>query len=192
MEIFESNDDYAKYYKLVSHVRGLANGTRRTRPDLVVFIGRPGVGKTTRIMSSVQDSETHFQSDGQWWNGYTGQKNIVLDDFRGWIPLHVFLKLIDIVPLKLQIKGGFTPNVAPEKVWISTNFMPCDWWKDITGNQLQAITRRISKLVIWDEDGEMQEYSSWEEYLAEGTYHGYKAFLARDEMLLEPVMDPVL
>lgn len=191
MELFTDHTrEFLRYFKAVQHIRGLTDGTRRVRPELVVYIGRPGVGKTTRIMSSCKDDDTHFQNDSGWWDGYRGQKTIVLDDFRGWIPLHLFLKLIDVVPLRLPIKGSFTPNIAAERVLISTNFLPCDWWKDIAENQQAAVTRRISKLILWDQDGEVQEYSSWEEFSNEGTVGDYRTFLANG--FTEPILDPVL
>lgn len=192
---------YLRYFKAVQHLRNLDGGTRRVRPELVVFIGRPGVGKTTRILSEVEGPDGSlanvcFQNDPQWWDAYKGQKLLVLDDFRGWIPIHVFLKLIDVVPLQLPIKGGFTPSVAVEKVYISSNFMPIDWWKDLKPNQYEAITRRISKVVVWDEDAETWAFDTWQEFVEQdgGTlYHDISENLKKAEnSQIIPPASPVL
>jgi len=192
LELFEEHtSQFLRYFKGVQAIRMAAPGTIRVRPDLVVCIGRPGVGKTTFILNEIKDSigDTHFQSDSQWWDGYTGQSNVVLDDFHGWIPLHTFLKLIDVVPIRLQIKGSFTPWFAAKKVYISSNFLPTDWWKDMAPEQLSAVTRRISKIILWDEDGEQQTFESWDAVKYEYPLDHYKEWLKGD---VEPKMDLVV
>lgn len=192
MELFEEHtSQFLRYFKGVQAIRMAQPGTIRVRPDLVVCIGRPGVGKTTFIIEQIKDSvsDTHFQSDSQWWDGYTGQSNIVLDDFRGWIPLHTFLKLIDVVPIRLPIKGSFTPWFTAKKVFISSNFLPTDWWKDMAQEQLSAITRRISQIHYWDEDGERQSSTSWEDFIKDFEITAVAKWLKGD---VEPKMDLVV
>lgn len=161
---------FLRYTRGLQAVRTAMAGSVRTRPELLVFIGRPGVGKTTRIISELKDastSGTHYQNNPKWWDGYSGQEDVVLDDFSGWIPRDTFLKLIDVVPIRMEIKGGFTPYFTSKRVFISSNFLPVDWWKDLAPEQVRAVTRRISKMVIWDEDGETQAFESWEEFISQ-------------------------
>lgn len=205
MELFESHTNtFLRYTKGIDAIRRAQAGTVRARPELVVCIGRPGVGKTTFITSEIATSDgklpdCHYQNDSQWWDGYTGQGTVVLDDFRGWIPLHTFLKLIDVVPIKLPIKGSFTPWFAAKKVYISSNFCPTDWWKDCPPEQYKAITRRISKLVIWDIDNEIQTYlregekSAWDVMVEEGDANlkQFQDYL-KDMPISEPLLEPVV
>lgn len=200
MDLFNAfPTQFLRYSKGIDAIRRSQCGSIRARPELVVCVGRPGVGKTTRIVSEVKSADSnevpdcHFQNDTQWWDGYTGQANVVLDDFRGWIPLHLFLKLIDVVPVKLPVKGSFTTWFTTKRVYISSNFMPAQWWKDLSDNQYGAITRRISKLIIFDEDREVQEWTThehmtaWDQYLAEGTINSFTKHLAFEEEPKSPV-----
>lgn len=166
---------------------------------MVVLVGKPGVGKTSRIIAEIERDygsleKAHYQSESQWWDGYQQQPVVVLDDFAGWIPLHTFLKLIDVVPIKLQVKGGFTTWFTSKTMYISSNFMPLQWWKNCSPNQYDAITRRISKLVLWDRDGEVQIWSTnadenaWDAYMRENRYNDDKAFLGDEEPQMEPVL----
>lgn len=62
-----------------------------------------------------------------WWDGYTGQKNIIFDDFYGQIKFNWMLRLTDGYKLLVEPKGGsvyaqwthvtFTSNVHPSKWW---------------------------------------------------------------------------
>jgi len=55
-----------------------------------------------------------------WWDGYTGQKTVLIDDLDGEIPFRTLLHYLDRYPLKVQTKGG-TINVRYEHVIITSN-----------------------------------------------------------------------
>lgn len=55
-----------------------------------------------------------------WWDGYCGQKVVILDDYRPWwCPFSFMLRLLDRYPIQVQVKGGFV-NFVPEKIVITT------------------------------------------------------------------------
>lgn len=55
-----------------------------------------------------------------WFDGYKPGQSIVIDEFRGGIPYHFLLRLIDKFPMIVQIKGGCI-HVNPPAVIITSN-----------------------------------------------------------------------
>lgn len=148
------------------------------------------MGKTTSIIKEIEATggiaDCHFQHDTTWWDGYTGQSVVVLDDFRGWIPLHLFLKLIDILPVKLPIKGSFSTWFAVKTVYISSNFVPTRWWKDVPEEQLSAITRRISEIRFWTGRDKMETFKTVGESLAWDKFMEYSPLDMVELYLADP------
>lgn len=61
-----------------------------------------------------------------WWDGYEGQKRVIMDDFRPWwCPFSFLLALLDQYQMQVQIKGGFA-NFVPEEIIITTTKKPED------------------------------------------------------------------
>lgn len=115
------------------------------RVQVNVFIGPPGSGKT---------HEAYFQaptlyrlpppqhaSSPVWFDGYTTQEAILIDDFDGWIPYRTLLQWLDIYPLLLPIKGGFVvANYS--KVFITSNTEMNMWF----GGDITALERRVTQI----------------------------------------------
>lgn len=125
---------------------------RSTHRELTVnvLIGPPGCGKTRAAYSAAPD--LYSKPDGQWWDGYTGQDTILLDDFDGHIPYTTLLKYLDRYPVQLPIKGGFTPAYYTT-VYITSNYPIRHWY----GHEATALMRRINStmdLSITDADQE--------------------------------------
>lgn len=112
-----------------------------------VYWGGSGLGKTRRA---------HFQSEGEsyfiknpntkWWDGYRGQKTVIIDDFIGLISLNYLLTWIDRYPCNVEVKGGTTP-LAATTFYITSNLDPNTWYKEITTEQLGALRRRFTSVV---------------------------------------------
>ena len=69
-------------------------------------------------MGAFRDGEEPFRSSplarrllegagGKWWDGYSGQETVVLDDFKDYaMPLVELQRLLDWYPLWVEVKGG--------------------------------------------------------------------------------------
>ena len=110
----------------------------------VIFIfGSPGTGKTRFAWD--YDPELYTKPEGQWWDGYTDQKTILLDDYQGDINYTQFLKVLDRYPINLPIKGGFVPaNYTTVIITSNKNFN--QWYNEPP----QAIARRIRTVINMD------------------------------------------
>ncbi len=62
-----------------------------------------------------------------WCDGYSGQADIVIEDFAGSIEYRILLRMLDEYKLQMPVKGGFVAW-APERIWISSNLHPRDWY----------------------------------------------------------------
>lgn len=116
-----------------------------------VYWGVSGCGKTRRAHyeASLKDDgtvgEPYYvlrkpQGGGVYWDGYNGEKNIIIDEFYGWIPRTQMQVLCDRYPAVIDIKLG-ARNFVAKKIWITSNEPPKDWWKNIG---LGAMERRLT------------------------------------------------
>lgn len=117
-------------------------------PPVVIWIwGLAGVGKTRSIWDE-HGVENVYPKDGtQWWNGYTQQKVILIDDFDGKWPYRDFLRLIDRYPYQGQTKGGYVPINSPY-IYITCEHPPEHIYSDetIEGSLLQKVTNNDNRL----------------------------------------------
>lgn len=79
-----------------------------------------------------------------WWDGYTGQKAIVIDEFYGsWMKYNVLLTILDGYALRLEVKGGFT-WASYDMVIITSNATVGEWYSRV---DISALNRRIKEVI---------------------------------------------
>lgn len=124
-------------------------------PEVIVLWGKPGCGKTRRCMEIDENLYTvsNPSTNGAlWFDGYTGQETILLDDFYGWVKYHELLRLLDGYRMRLQTKGGFT-HKAWKRVLITSNEHPSQWYHR---GEWEALERRLSQIVRLDRETETE------------------------------------
>ena len=78
----------------------------------------------------------------KWWDGYSGQDTVVLDDFKDYaMPLADLQRLLDWYPLWVEVKGGSVLMLAKRYV-ITANNSPSDWY--IRTDKHRTIERRVA------------------------------------------------
>lgn len=109
--------------------------------EVNVLYGATGTGKTRIAME-----EAEYKIEGsnlKWWDGYEGEKCIVIDEFANQIPITELLTLLDGYQLRLPIKGGHTYALW-NKVYITTNLNFDEWYPSARLMHKEALIRRIS------------------------------------------------
>lgn len=135
---------FQAYSTLISKKR---NWETRTH----VYWGKTGTGKTRFVWDQVMDSSVWTPGDYKWFDGYSGQSIVIIDDYRGEYPLQLLLKLLDRYPMQVPIKGGFT-QWAPKKIYITSNIHPNDWYLAADRYSVSAMFRRFDLVQSCFED----------------------------------------
>lgn len=142
--------EFVRYHRgfkaLKSQYNDTARGHAFRKPSLYVFWGETGTGKTRKAYSIDPELYKLAHHDGQtlWFDGYDGQRTILIDEFYGGIKFGQFLELIDGYPMKVQIKGGFT-KLNHERLIITSNDSPNDWYPNVTGRRKDAMWRKLNE-----------------------------------------------
>lgn len=63
-----------------------------------------------------------------WWDGYSGQHTVIIDEFYGQLRWSFVLQLLDRYPLRVETKGGCVPFVS-RRIIITSNREPSQWYK---------------------------------------------------------------
>lgn len=139
---------WVRYHKAFRVYSNLGVGIRDWKTRLEIHWGRPGTGKTKYVYDKFGFGNVYDvpRPNGGcvWFDGLADSAVCLLDDFYGWVPLHLLLKLADRYPLKLPTKGGFTQFVCTHLI-ITSNQPWTDWYRwDELGHGLRgAFERRI-------------------------------------------------
>ncbi len=121
------------------------------RLELGVYVlhGEPGVGKTRFVYQFARDlGTTPFRvpdPELRWFDGYRGQQVVLIDDYRGAARFEFLLQLLDIYPLQVPDKGGFT-WWEPTYIFITSNDEIQDWHIDKDQTPLRRRLRRVVHL----------------------------------------------
>jgi len=91
--------------------------------------------------------EHYKKPQDRWWNGYTGQKDVILEDFdkMGTGLSHLLKIWSDRYHCTGETKGGVIA-LQHERFIITSNYKPEDLWEDRT--LVEAIRRRFKVIEV--------------------------------------------
>ena len=149
---------FVKYSRGFEKLVSIMQPERTEPPRVVLYYGAPGTGKTRQAYQLYGDTLYHKTANTKWFDAYTGQKTLLLDDFAGAaskMPLTYTLQLLDRYPMKVEVKGGFV-NMIATNIVLTTNIHPRLWY-DYSKRECQykALARRIHSC-YWFTDAEKE------------------------------------
>jgi len=146
-------ETYIKYGKGIKEVKYLFDMKDKSlRKDMKVYVlwGTAGNGKTYKSIDMVNDNDwfkiNPKPNKNLWFDGYDGENTLIIDEFNEQFPIEELLAILDIYPLRLEIKGGYTCAKWKEVI-ITSQFNPLEWYKYVKEEQKKALLRRITNIV---------------------------------------------
>lgn len=147
----EMPSTHARCYRALDRYRFLVDKdeTKAFRNvEVHIWWGKTGTGKS-RAATEGTDWYKMVKPNNNtvWFDGYEGEKTLVIDEFYGWIPIYYLLELTDGHQMQLPIKGNFT-WAKWDKVIITSNTRWRDWydWSKVACEKVAAFERRITEI----------------------------------------------
>lgn len=148
VDVVDSQPHLLPAIRALERYQTLSRQPPKDRDVRVLYIyGTSGCGKTRSIHAAFPDA--YWKPNGEWWDGYDNQEVVVLDDFYGDIQHAQLLRVLDRYPLRVPVKGGFTP-ANWTTVIISSNANLEDQYSAFYGERRQPFYRRIHRVIHAD------------------------------------------
>lgn len=164
IEIADSHfSDFVRYSKGIKAYQALImqERARQWRDVDVTWISGPtGLNKTRKALNY---NKTTNKSDPdvfkinaagglKWFDGYEGQKTLLIDEFKNQIEFCRLLDLLQGHSCSIEYKGGMTYALW-DKVIITTNLRKGDIYPNITGELRAPLWRRTNQFIsLWPID----------------------------------------
>ncbi len=127
------------HHKAFDKYRVSSRRGKRGEPTVTILYGGSGTGKSAycNLQEMLVGKEAFWLSapaDGRgrnsrvWWDGYSGEETVVIDEFYGWLPYNFLLRMLDRNALQVEVKGGSVPLRATHFIFTS-NTPPEDWYR---------------------------------------------------------------
>lgn len=147
------------YVKYSRGLHSLAFEYARAAPEspcvrVILLHGPPGVGKsrTARFLSGQSLFVVDEVVNGHvWFDGYRGERFLLIDDVYGTIKYTHMLRLLDRYRIRLSIKGGHTYSNW-HTIFITANTEILNWYPDVfkgdaNCSAYKALRRRFTKVL---------------------------------------------
>jgi len=140
---------YCRNEKSMSKLVGRCQGKRdaSVTPTVHWIWGSTGTGKSRWAYENFPDAYRVSTDGNGWWDGYAGEKVVVMDDYRAnAFSYSMLLKILDRYPMQVKQKGSMAELLATHFI-ITSNQKPQDVYNkgDEAINQLM---RRITKVEL--------------------------------------------
>lgn len=140
---------WCRYNRSFMVYKNLIQPVRTWKPEVFLLYGPPGTGKSRYALESGPADQQYWKQRSIWWDLYEAHETVVLDDYYGWLPWDVLLRILDRYPLLVETKGGQV-QFLPKKIYITSNSKPEEWYKE--SPNLAALKRRIDHFIWFKTD----------------------------------------
>jgi len=135
-------DIYIRYYGNLKRIAVDSCQPVAIERTVVVLWGPTGVGKSRRAWEEAGLDAYPKDPRSKFWDGYRGQSNVVIDEFRGDIDISHVLRWFDRYPVIVEVKGSSVVLKA-QKIWITSNLCPDQWYPNLDVGTRAALMRRL-------------------------------------------------
>lgn len=135
-------DIFVKHYRSLRAISSDYSNPVEMLRRVTVYWGPTGVGKSRRAWELAGMDAYPKDPNTKFWDGYRAHKAVVVDEFRGLISISHLLRWFDRYPCLVEIKGSSTV-LAAERIYITSNLHPRDWYPDLDEPTKAALYRRL-------------------------------------------------
>lgn len=146
-------DIYVRYYRTLKTIAADCMEVPAIVRSVTVFWGKSGTGKRFYLFNFSKRAweEAGLQAYSKdprtkWWCGYSGQENVIIDEFRGTVDISHILRWLDRYPVRVESKGSSQPLLC-KRLWITSNLAPEQWYPDLDPATLEALLRRLTNII---------------------------------------------
>lgn len=135
-------EDFVRFHKGFTALRMTLLAHRDTPPELHVWIGPTGIGKSRWAFENWPCA--YWKPASRWWDGYMGQTAVILDEYPWPAAAMSYVELLrftDRYPMMVEYKGGSCALCAT--VFVITSNVPIEDWFQA---DLAPLRRRITYL----------------------------------------------
>lgn len=136
-------DVFIRYYASLKKIYVDSLQPVAQEKEVYVFYGRTGAGKSRRAWEEATLQAYPKSPTSIWWCGYSGQENVVIDEFRGQINISHLLRWCDRYPTIVEVKGS-SIALSCRRIWITSNLAPHLWYPDLDQETQNALMRRFT------------------------------------------------
>lgn len=142
--------EYFKYHKAIDKVRAMYVPDRDWKTEIYWFHGPTGTGKSRKAFEITDDPYVHNMSSGKWFDGYSGQPDVIFDDMRkDTFKFHELLRLFDRYKMTVEVKGA-TVSWCPKRIIVTTCYPPTQMYEN--REDIQQLLRRIEHVEVFGND----------------------------------------
>jgi len=163
--------EWVRFRGAFTEYRRLMTEPRTWKTRVFLFIGPAGAGKSTLMKTIAKYCGTVYKApmkkgSGQYFDGYEGEDVFIIDEFDGSrMRPEDFNQLADEHEHTLPCHGAAGYQMVSKYLFIGTNYLPGQWWKNRNAAQVKQTTRRIDVVfkvgfkdaIRWDHSG-FQEF----------------------------------
>lgn len=149
---------WVRHFRAFREYRLMITPPRSHEVKVIVIQGPTGTGKSRWAHDNYP--EGYWKQRSIWWDGYSKQSDVIIDEFYGWIPFDTLLRICDRYPLLVETKGGQV-NFVAKTIIITTNALPSTWYKNV---YFDSFVRRVSQWMVFTEESH-QLYDNYSEAL---------------------------
>lgn len=141
-----------QYGRTLDRLEDIANRKKKrvTMTKGTWLWGPTGVGKTHDAAEMAGDDVYwHNCGDKGWWDGYTGQATVILNDYRGGIAYGELLQMVDKWPYSVPRRGRAPMPFVSSHVIVTSAVPPAECYKNLsTCDSLAQLARRFNVVEV--------------------------------------------
>lgn len=134
------------YANIKRYEKDHAQNYNRGVQEVYFIYGPTGTGKSHEAHQLLGEEYYDKQPSTKWWDGYIGQENVLVEEFRGEIGISHLLRWLDKYSCSVEVKGGQAQ--LKTKKWVFTSNLDLNGCYPMLDQESRdALLRRITHIV---------------------------------------------